>query len=298
MNYFVVDGKVYDVLVTSLEENFNILYSENTGRTLDRGAPMVLDPLGTFFGHKVSVRRKQGFEEKFDELCDYISTPRYVGMDFEIAHNQSTIKYKAYVSNGTRKLVRIDAKTGKVYWDEISLNIVPISAQILPEGETNGDNSASIYHAASVDELPSDAADGSLAIVDSNSIIGTWKFNEVLNFDALHLSGHYGGHAVRIIAYDTTGAFDVFGSISFRDYPNSPITMDFGGTLAYDVQSGGWDDTCGAIAIYTNPIFISSDAFTESDFIAWLNQNATRISGGHSLYSRENGEWVYKCEIA
>ena len=62
MDFFKIDGIKYDVLVTSIEENFSILYSENTGRTMARGARMVLDPLGTFFGHKVTVQRKKGFE--------------------------------------------------------------------------------------------------------------------------------------------------------------------------------------------------------------------------------------------
>ena len=30
MDFFKIDGKNYDVLVTAVEESFNILYSENT----------------------------------------------------------------------------------------------------------------------------------------------------------------------------------------------------------------------------------------------------------------------------
>lgn len=137
MNYFKVNGKSYNVLVTSLEENFNILYSENTGRTLAAGAPMTLDPLGTFFGHKIAVRRKNGYEAEFDELYQLISQPRRVENEedallFEAAHLQDSISYRAYVSNGTRLVERISEKTGKVYWGELSLNIVPIKAQVLP----------------------------------------------------------------------------------------------------------------------------------------------------------------------
>lgn len=132
MDYVKIGGRAYDVLVTEISENFNILYSENTGRTMARGARMTLDPLGTFFGHKVTFQRKQGKEEEYDRLFDYVSQPRYDGIPVEIVHNQGVISYDAYISSGDRTLKRIDPKTGKVYWDAFSLNIVPMEAQVLP----------------------------------------------------------------------------------------------------------------------------------------------------------------------
>lgn len=132
MNYFSIDGRKYDVIVTAIEENFNILYSENTGRTMSQGARMTLDPLGTFFGHKVTVQRKQGYEKEFDALYDYVSRPRYDGLSVEIVHNQTTIKYDAYISNGTRPLQMI-TKNDVVKWGELKLNIVPMEAQVIPE---------------------------------------------------------------------------------------------------------------------------------------------------------------------
>lgn len=138
MNYFKINGKSYDVVVTGIEENFNILYSENTGRTIAEGAPITLDPLGSFYGHKVSLRRKKGFENQFDEVYEIVSKPISVvdeedALLFEVAHLQSTISYRAYVSSGSRAVEKIDEKNGKVYWGELSLNIVPIKAQVLPE---------------------------------------------------------------------------------------------------------------------------------------------------------------------
>ena len=133
MDYVKIGGRAYDVIVTELTENFNILYSENTGRTMSRGARMTLDPLGTFYGHKVTFQRKKGKESEYDQLFDYVSYPRYDGIYVEIAHNQSVIKYDAYISSGERALKRIDKRTGKVYWDKFSLNIIPMEAQVLPE---------------------------------------------------------------------------------------------------------------------------------------------------------------------
>jgi hypothetical protein len=132
MDYVKIGGRSYDVLVTELSENFNILYSENTGRTMAIGARMTLDPLGTFYGHKVTFHRKKGNEAEFDMLFDYVSRPRYDGVAVEIVHGQTTLKYDAYISNGERALKRIDANSGKVYWDKFTLNIVPMEAQVTP----------------------------------------------------------------------------------------------------------------------------------------------------------------------
>lgn len=132
MDYVKIGGKAYDVLVAEISESFNILYSENTGRTMSVGARMTLDPLGTFFGHKVTFQRKQGKEAEYDALLDYVSRPRFDGIPVEIVHNQTVLKYDAYVSTGERALKRIDPKTGTVYWGKFALNIIPMEAQITP----------------------------------------------------------------------------------------------------------------------------------------------------------------------
>ena len=132
MDFVKIGGRVWDVLVMEISENFTILYSENTGRTMSNGARMTLDPLGTFFGHKVTFRRKQGKETEYDELYDFISQPRYDGIPVEIVHNQTTISYDAYISNGERAVKKIDLEKGKVYWDNFSVNIVSMEAQVSP----------------------------------------------------------------------------------------------------------------------------------------------------------------------
>jgi hypothetical protein len=138
MNYVKIgtsenDAREYDVIVTELIENFNILYSENTGRTISTGAKMTLDPLGTFRGYKITFARKQGQEEEYDRLFDFVSEPRYDGIWLEAVHNQTVQKAQFYISSGERVLKRIDENTGKVYWDKLTLNIVPMEAQVLPK---------------------------------------------------------------------------------------------------------------------------------------------------------------------
>ena len=135
MDIVKIGGRVWDVLVTEITESFSILYSENTGRTMSRGARMTLDPLGTFFNYKVTFMRKQGYEKEYDELYEFVSQPRYDGIEVNIIHNQALWDkpFDAYISQGEKALKRIDPKTGKVYWDKFTLNIVPMEAQVLPE---------------------------------------------------------------------------------------------------------------------------------------------------------------------
>ncbi len=133
MNYCVINGKSYDVIVTDIEESFSILYTENTGRTLGTGAPMTLDPIGSFFSYKITFKRNKDNYKDFDDLYEFIYTPRYDGFSVEFAHNQTTLKFKAYVSQGTRAIKKIDLKTNKTQWGELAVNFVPIEAQILPE---------------------------------------------------------------------------------------------------------------------------------------------------------------------
>lgn len=127
-NVLKIDGIVYDVAITEISENFNILFSENTGRTMSQGR-MTLDPLGTFFGHKVTVVRRGDKFDEFDALYEYLSKPRLNGVRLEAIHGQTTIKYDAYVSQGERNLKKV--KNGVAYWDAFSINFVPMEAQVI-----------------------------------------------------------------------------------------------------------------------------------------------------------------------
>lgn len=131
-NWFQINGNTYDVKVISIVESANILYSDKTGRTMSAGARMVLDPLGTFIGHNVTVMRDGSNLADYDRLYNELIKPRYDGMMVKVVHDQTTIEYEAYVSAAEREIERIDDLGKKVYWKEMKINIVPMEAWILP----------------------------------------------------------------------------------------------------------------------------------------------------------------------
>ena len=133
MEYVKIGGRVWDVLVTEISVNFNILYSENTGRTMSAGARMTLDPLGTFIGHRITIKRNSKNLKDYDRLYNYVIKPRYDGIKVKAVHDQTTIEYDAYVSVAEREVERIDDVGKAVYWKEMEINIVPMEAQVLPE---------------------------------------------------------------------------------------------------------------------------------------------------------------------
>ena len=132
MNYVEIDGKPYDVIVSSIQRSPEIRQSENAGATLAEGAEETLDPLGTFITYIVGFTRKQGKEIEFDNLWETLIKPRYDGVWVNIVYNQTKLKYKARFEISPQAVDKIDKRTGKVYWGEISVNIVPTKAQILP----------------------------------------------------------------------------------------------------------------------------------------------------------------------
>ena len=131
-NWLQIGDETYDVTVISIKETANILYSENTGRTMSIGARMTLDPLGTFIGHKVTVKRKSDNLNDYDRLFNYIIKPRYDGIRVKAVHDQTTIDYDAYISSAERELQKIDEDGKIVYWKEMQINIIPMEAQVLP----------------------------------------------------------------------------------------------------------------------------------------------------------------------
>ena len=179
---------------------------------------------------------------------------------------------------------------------EMADNIAEVYNQGYEVGQSGGATRGS-YYADRVEDLPSDVPEYSTGIVRSDSTIGTYRWNSTLNFGDFILEGTW-SILVDVLVYDPFLGFSNDGLI-FR-YEDGILTLEYNDGTAICID-GEWDDAYEDFIIYTGVRDIYSsypDEFTEETFKIWLYSNTTRLSGGESLYVRENGEWVYKCEIA
>lgn len=143
---------------------------------------------------------------------------------------------------------------------------------------------ATAYTVSSVDELPSDAVEGSMAIVSNDDIIGGWLLNE----------------RVAIVA-----DIDLYPTFIVRVGSNNmpiKITNMYTAEEDDDIVLYYYDENDNEYAVYNTELdefatfqyrnirVIEADSESE----AWIRANGKKLP---SLYTRENGEWVYKCEI-
>jgi hypothetical protein len=176
------------------------------------------------------------------------------------------------------------------------LSITPFGASA-----TSG---ASAYTVSSVDELPSNAVDGSMAIVESDSEwLGVWEFkNELTREDAVWGSAD-GGYSSLMTSCKTQDGFEV-RRMSFPETYDGVYTLQYQGESEHQIRSAyrtdelwgmskGWLDENNKILTLLKE-FQGSNGMT-----AWWKSNAVRTVAHKlkTLYIRENGEWVYKSEV-
>lgn len=125
-----IDGVSYDVDVwcDELEETFEKLSADTSGRTQD--GTMYIDIIGTFYNYTLHIGRKTGTDlAQYDALFDALSAPKPFNT-VEFPHGQSTISFEAYITSGSRKLLR--RYMGKNYWGDITIKFVARAPQRRP----------------------------------------------------------------------------------------------------------------------------------------------------------------------
>jgi hypothetical protein len=130
LNLIKIDGVSYDVLVTAIQETFNVVEGDNSGIALYRNRE-IRDITGIKIGHSITFAPDND-PEIFDALCEYLFGTIRESVVIEAVHGQATISYEAAYNTGSRNVVHIDDDNGVVYWNELTVEFRPIENYINP----------------------------------------------------------------------------------------------------------------------------------------------------------------------
>lgn len=125
MNVFLMDNKAYNVHVLSLKQKAEVTDTDKAGRAAD--GSMVRDIIGTYYNYTMEISKKTGYENEFDEFFTAIVSPvDYHWLD--VPHNQSALRFKAYVTSGERDLISMTKNLNN--WGSVSVNFIAMEPQI------------------------------------------------------------------------------------------------------------------------------------------------------------------------
>lgn len=126
-----IDGVSYDVLVTAIEESFEVTEGTNSGIALYRQRE-IRDMGGVKIGHTVTFSPDKD-TAMFDALCTHLFGAVREFVMLEIVHDQTTLAYEAAYNTGSRRVAHIDDENDVVYWDELTVEFRPMECQINKE---------------------------------------------------------------------------------------------------------------------------------------------------------------------
>lgn len=122
-----IDGVSYDVLVTAIEEIFEVVEGDNSGVALYRQRE-IRDLGGVKLAHTITFAPDND-PEIFDALCSYLFGTLREYVVLEVVHNQKTISYEAAYNTGSRRVAHIDDVNDVVYWDELTVEFRAMETQ-------------------------------------------------------------------------------------------------------------------------------------------------------------------------
>ena len=169
-----------------------------------------------------------------------------------------------------------------------------LKANAIKQGGTMPSTTPSAYTVSSVDELPENAVDGSLAIVENAGMVGVYElkqyfseedfpvgFDEYYNFKFYTVYSEEENH--KKIIYDSMRVFNPVATVLISYYEGDTAMMD-------GVYDDGWG---GYIPFLINIIEEPTDEKVRN----FINTFATKYPNGNYIFAKENGSWVYKCEV-
>ncbi|MBO7342380.1 MAG: hypothetical protein J6U87_06825 [Clostridia bacterium] len=123
-----IDGVAYDVLVTALQEKFEVIEGPNSGYALYRQREL-RDITGIKIGHVITFAPDND-PEAFDALTEHLFGAVRPSVQLEVVHGQTIIDYEAAYSTGSRAVVYIDDRTDTVGWSELTVEFRPMETQV------------------------------------------------------------------------------------------------------------------------------------------------------------------------
>lgn len=125
---FLMDGIAYNVQVISLKRTFEIKEGI-TARATQSGA-IYRNLLGTYYNYTITVRERGGDREAFDAFWDAVSQP-VASHDCVFPYNQSTIKQRMYVKNGSQQIIRLHENGAD--WHDITVQFIAQTPKVVPD---------------------------------------------------------------------------------------------------------------------------------------------------------------------
>lgn len=123
-----IDGRSFDVLVTGIQRNFNVIEGSNSGTAIAKQREL-RDILGVKIGHSVSFAGDENPEE-YEALIDYLFGSIRESVMIDIIHGQKRIQYEAAYNTASDSVSHIDNDNDVVYWNELTVDFRPIENQI------------------------------------------------------------------------------------------------------------------------------------------------------------------------
>lgn len=155
------------------------------------------------------------------------------------------------------------------------MNIIEYAILKKMLGESGGGSGATAYHLPSINDLPTSAVNGSIAIVENDDILGCWLFT------AFQQSPQSFNLDFNFHIYDASGNIRNCYNMYCANEEIAYVELDENELVAYmDNEWQGYE---------YRKIYISETPPQKAE--NYIRENAKKLN---SLYTRENGEWVYK----
>lgn len=115
MSLFTVDGRSFDVIVSSLQRKASVLDGKNAGRTLS--GRMERDIIGTYYNYTLGIDPKLMTPADYDALYEILTAPTD-SHGLVVPYGQGTISFNAYISNAEDTLKRM---SGINLWSDLAV---------------------------------------------------------------------------------------------------------------------------------------------------------------------------------